>query len=47
MSHFQPLVVVFRGSDTQLRVGGNSNYLIYHFMVQHLNGVVSFCVFIR
>ena len=30
MSNFQPLEVVGRGSNTQLQVGENLNYLIQH-----------------
>ena len=31
MSNFHPLEVVDRGSETQLQVGENSNYLIRRF----------------
>ena len=31
MSNFHPLEVVARGSETQLQVGENLNYIIYRF----------------
>ena len=37
MSNFHPLEVVGRGSETQLQVGENLNYLIQLF--NHVNGL--------
>ena len=37
MSNFHPLEVVGRGSETQLQVGENLNYLIDHFRVNPLS----------
>ena len=31
MSNFHPLEVVARGSETQLQVGGNLNFITYNF----------------
>ena len=44
MSNFQPLEVVVRGSETQLQVGGNLNYLIYRSSQIHFKPKSSWCV---
>ena len=40
MSNFQPLEVVGRGSETQLQVGENLNYLIGGSMVRVLTTII-------
>ena len=43
MCNFHPLGVVGRGSETQLQVGENLNYLIKRFNSLRLNMTVGYC----